>query len=159
MPTETGWQLIQADPQLSRYSGAVTAQQPIVDLLEQPGQTYTIFVPNDAALNAVPDWAAIAADPDALMSFVRKNTVAGSYTVEQLLAAPPDSVRNLDGEVLVIDPLLRTINGATIVTPDVQSANGYVQTVNMPLVMVEPPTATTVAPATPEVPVGTTSLP
>jgi uncharacterized surface protein with fasciclin (FAS1) repeats len=152
----SGLQTIQADPNLSTFGNAVTVQPAIVQLLEQPGQIYTLFVPDNATLASVPQWGAISADPDALMSFVRKNTVSGSYTVAQLFALPPGTVlTNLDNEPLVIDPLTQTINGARITNPDVQSSNGYVQTVDAPLVLVEPPATTTSAPAAPEAPTGT----
>jgi uncharacterized surface protein with fasciclin (FAS1) repeats len=150
-------QTIQADPTLSSFSTAVTAQPDIVTLLEQPGQVYTMFVPDNAALASVPDWPAIAADPDALMSFVRKNTVAGSYTVAQLFSLPPGTMlTNLDGEELVVDPVAQTINGARITNPDVQASNGYVQTIDVPLVLVAPPTTTTSAPTEADAPTPTT---
>jgi len=138
LPTATGWQTIQADPQHQRYSSVVGANPDVVALLEQPGQVYTMFVPSDAALNALGNWDAIGADPDALMAFVRKHTVVGPYTTAQLFALPPGTeVRNLDGDLLVIDPVTMTINGATVITPDVAAANGVVQTVSAPLFPVE----------------------
>jgi uncharacterized surface protein with fasciclin (FAS1) repeats len=119
----------------------------------------TVFAPTDAAIAQVPNWDAIAADPDALENFFRSHAVAGIVTVSDLFdTTPPPIVTTLSGQILTIDQVARTINGALIVTADTPATNGVVQTIDRLLVVPVPATTTTVAaaaaPAPPTAPAG-----
>jgi len=69
---------------------------------------------------------------------------------------------NLNNEVLTVDPLLQTINGAHVLVPDVAAPNGFLHTVDAVLVApapTPPPTIPETPPATvPATPPGSTPL-
>jgi uncharacterized surface protein with fasciclin (FAS1) repeats len=110
----------------------------------------TVFAPTNAAIAQVPNWEAIVADPVALEDFVRSHAVAGVVTVEDLFdTTPPRIVTALSGDILTIDQVARTINGARIVTADTPATNGVVQTIDRLLIVPVPATTTTVVAAAP----------
>ena len=146
-PTQTDWELIQSDPQLSNYPTAVASNPQLVELINGDN-VITVFVPTNSAIDQIPNWDAIVADPAALDDFVRSHAVAGALTVDQLFAGTtPTQLTTLSGEMLTVDPVQRTINGAHIVTPDTPATNGVVQTIDRPLI-VPTVTTTTAAPTT-----------
>jgi uncharacterized surface protein with fasciclin (FAS1) repeats len=153
-PTQTDWELIQSDPQLSDYASAVATDPQLVELINGVDPV-TVFAPNNSAIAQVPNWDAIVADAAALDSFVRSHAVAGALTVDQLFAGTaPTELRTLSGEVLTVDPVQRTINGANVVTPDTPATNGIVQTIDRVLVV---PTVTTTTTSTTEAAAPTTA--
>ena len=141
------WQLIQAEPTVSDFAAAVT-QFDLSAVLDTPTQPVTALVPTNQAIAALPGGAAILADPVAFESFLRSHTVSGSLTNAQIFAQP--RLTTLNGDVLTIDPVAKTITGpsgvaATIVLPDVAGTNGYVNTLSAVLATppVTPSTTTT----------------
>jgi uncharacterized surface protein with fasciclin (FAS1) repeats len=128
----------------------VATNPELVDLINGD-QVITVFVPTNSAIDQVPNWDAIVADPVALDRFVRSHAVPGALTVEQLFTGTtPRQLTTLSGEMLTVDPVQQTINGARIVTPDTPSTNGVVQTIDRPLIVPEPtPTTTTTVAAAP----------
>jgi uncharacterized surface protein with fasciclin (FAS1) repeats len=148
-PTQTDWELIQRDPQLSDYTSAVATDPQLVELINGDN-VITVFAPTNAAIAQVPNWDAIVADPAALDSFVRSHAVAGALTFDQLFAGTtPTELTTLNGEKLIVDPVQRTINGAHIVTPDTPATNGVVQTIDRLLIVPVPTPTTTTAAAAP----------
>ena len=138
MPTETLWQLIQADPDLSLFSSAVQSRPELVALLSRP-EPLTLFLPTDAALAAMPEWSGISADDELLSAFVNGHAVNGALTSPEVLAS--FELTALSGDTLVIDGLAGTVNGRHFVTADTEGTNGYLHTMDGPLV--NPPTTTT----------------
>ena len=103
----------------------------------------TVFVPTNEAIARIPNWDEIVADDAAFENFVLSHIVQGALTTEQLFTGTePRQVTMLSGEVVTVDPVARTINGASIVTADTAATNGVVQTVDQ-LFVVPPVTATT----------------
>jgi transforming growth factor-beta-induced protein len=143
LPTQTLWQLIQADPQLSTLAGAIQTRPELVNLLGGSGPI-TLFLPTNAALSALPEWSGIAADDARFAMFLLGHAVEGSLDSAQVLAS--SELTTMSDEKLVIDRLAGTINGARFVTLDTQATNGYLHTVDGALVVPAPP-ATTAAPA------------
>ena len=142
-PTETDWELIQADPEASVYAAAVTTRPELVEVINSGD--VTVFVPTNAATEAEPSWNAIVADDAAFDEFVRSHIISGAVTVEQLFTGTtPSQVPTIGGATLTVDPVARTINGARIVTPDAHGTNGYVHTIDQ-LLVVPPVTPTTAA--------------
>ena len=141
--------MIQSDPQLSDYASAVATNPDLVDLINGD-DVITVFVPTNSAIDQVPNWDAIVADPVALDRFVRSHAGPGALTIDQLFTGTtPRQLTTLSGEMLTVDPVQQTINGARIVTPDTPATNGVVQTIDRLLIVPEPtPTTTTVAPTT-----------
>jgi uncharacterized surface protein with fasciclin (FAS1) repeats len=145
LPTESLWQLVQADPQLSTIVGAIQSRPELVALLSGTDPVtgtnpITLFLPTNTALTALPEWTAIAADDERFEAFLLSHAVAGSLNSTQVLAQ--FELTTLSNERLVIDRLAGTINGAMFVTVDAQATNGYVHTVDDALI-VPPPTPTT----------------
>jgi uncharacterized surface protein with fasciclin (FAS1) repeats len=134
-PTQTNWELIQSDPQLSDYASAVATDPVLVDLING-NDLITVFAPTNSAVAQMPSWDAIVADPAALDNFVKSHAVPGALTIEQLFAGTtPRQLTTLSGEMLIVDPLQQTVNGARIVTPDTPATNGVVQTIDRLLVV------------------------
>ena len=128
------WELIQAEPTVSDFAAAVQRFD-LSAVLDTPTQPVTALVPTNQAIAALPGGAAILADPVAFESFLRSHTVPGILTSEQIFALP--QLTTLNGDVLTIDPVARTITGpsvlpATIVLADVHGTNGYVNTLSAP---------------------------
>jgi uncharacterized surface protein with fasciclin (FAS1) repeats len=128
----------------------VATNPDLVDLINGD-DVITVFVPTNSAIDQVPNWDAIVADPVALDRFVRSHAVPGALTIDQLFTGTtPRQLTTLSGEMLTVDPVQQTINGARIVTPDTPATNGVVQTVDRLLIVPEPtPTTTTTLAAAP----------
>jgi len=138
----TAWQLIQADPELSSIATAIGARPELVLLLSGT-EPLTLFMPTNTALLAMPTWPAISIDEVLFDDFLRGHVVAGALTSVDVLAS--FELTSIGDDTLVIDRLAGTINGATFVTIDAQATNGYLHTVNAPLITPAPTieTATT----------------
>jgi uncharacterized surface protein with fasciclin (FAS1) repeats len=147
--------LIESDPQLSDYASAVATDPVLVELIDGT-DVITVFAPTNSAIAQVPNWDAIVADPVALDRFVKSHAIPGALTVEQLFAGTtPTQLTALSGDILTVDPVQQTINGARIVTPDTPATNGVVQTVDRLFIVPEPtPTTTTAAAAPTTAPAG-----
>ena len=153
MPTLTAWQVTQANPRLAMFSAAVDDYPAIVATLEDPQQPLTLLVAGNDALAADANWAAVAAEEAALAGFIRDNSIAGSYSADQLFASPPQQpIRNRSGDELTIDAQARTINGAQIVEPDQVATNGDVHTTDRPIVPASLPVPATTEPVAPTAP-------
>jgi uncharacterized surface protein with fasciclin (FAS1) repeats len=142
--------VIRLDPELSDYADAVGGTPELVELIDNPQQVVTVFVPTNEAIALVPNWDQIAADPVALEEFVRSHLVDGPRTIEDLfVGTAPYELPTLSGDPVTVDPQARTINGARIVTPDVRGTNGIVHTIDRLFVVpTVTPTTTTQASTT-----------
>lgn len=117
--------------------------RPDLVLLLNGDAPVTALLPTNAAIAAVPNWADVAADDVAFTEFLRGHIVSGELTSVQVLET--FELTTIGGQTLVIDRLAGTINGARFVTVDAHGTNGYVHTVDAPLVTVEATTTTTTA--------------
>ena len=145
VPTETLWQLIQADPQLSTIAGAIQSRPELVTLLNGT-DPITLFLPTNGALSALPEWAAIAADDARFEQFLLGHAVQGTLDSTQVFAS--SQLTTMSDETLVIDSVAGTINGGHLVKADTQATNGYLHTVDDALVVPEPTPTTTTTPST-----------
>ena len=175
---ESLWDVVQADPNLTEFAAAVQTAglvglldgpMPVADLsalvgvdlqvelgLDPSLDDYTVFAPPNAALTALPDWAAIKADPAASRRFVLAHVVPGTHVLAEILTLA--ELTSLNGDVLAIDQGAQTINGAHVVTPDIAAPNGVLHVVDTFVVVpsLAPPATTTVAPTAPTTEVTTT---
>ena len=106
-------------------------------------------MPTNAVIQAAAGWPEIQGDEEALRRFVLSHLVPDSYLWADILAVP--ELINLNNEVLTIDPVLQTINGAHVLVPDLAAPNGFVNTVDAVLVAptpTPPPTIPETPPAT-----------
>jgi uncharacterized surface protein with fasciclin (FAS1) repeats len=110
---------------------AAVAAADLVDVLKS--DIFTVFAPTDAAFAALPEGALdfLLANPMLLGEVLLFHTVAGktlSSALEDGMVISP----MLDGESLTVaiaDGVV-TINGATVVTPDVEALNGVVHVID-----------------------------
>ncbi len=147
-PTQTDWELIQEDPQLSDYTAGFADRPELVELVNGT-DVVTVFAPTNAAIAQVANWDEIVADDEAFESFVRSHLISGALTAADLFTGiEPYELPTLSGETIEVDPVNQTINGATIVTADTQGTNGIVQTIDALLVVPTLAPATTAATTT-----------
>jgi uncharacterized surface protein with fasciclin (FAS1) repeats len=164
------WELVQLDPNLSEFAAAVQSAGLVglldgtmtvadlsallgIDLQVELGldpllEIYTVFAPPNSVVTALPDWAAIKADPAASRRFVLSHIVPDSYLVAEVFAFT--ELTSLNGDVLAVDSVAQTISGAHVVTPDLAAPNGVLHVVDAFVIVptLAPPTTTTVAPTT-----------
>jgi uncharacterized surface protein with fasciclin (FAS1) repeats len=134
--------VIQEDQQLTEYAAGFVDRPELVELINSD-DVVTVFVPTNEAIALVPNWDEIVADDEAFDNFVRSHLITGAVTAEQLFTGTePRQVATLSGELVTIDPVAQTINGASIVTADTPATNGLVHTIDQ-LFIVPPVTATT----------------
>jgi uncharacterized surface protein with fasciclin (FAS1) repeats len=134
--------VIQEDQQLSEYTAGFTDRPELVELINSD-DVVTVFVPTNTAIAEVPNWDEIVADDAAFESFVRSHLLTGAVTSAQLFTGTePRQVATVSGELVTIDPVAQTINGASIVTADMPATNGLIHTIDQ-LFIVPTVTATT----------------
>ncbi len=94
---------------------------------------YTVFAPNDDALQAVPraELDSIRGDADRLIAVVNYHIVPGVHSVADLLGIR--ALRSLQGEDLTVDvtPGGMTVNDAPVVETNAWCTNGICHAVSM----------------------------
>jgi uncharacterized surface protein with fasciclin (FAS1) repeats len=126
-------------PELSTLVDAVTAAE-LVETLEEPGP-YTVFAPTNEAFEALGNTLDTLLEPankEELTEILTYHVVPGELTAselsdgQQLETVQGDSLRvKIDGEEVTVD-------GAKVVTPDVEASNGVVHVIDEVLT---PPTS------------------
>jgi uncharacterized surface protein with fasciclin (FAS1) repeats len=122
----------QETPDLSTLVEAVVAAE-LVETLEEPGP-YTVFAPTNAAFEALGEDTLNSllkpANKSELSEILTYHVVPGELTSSELsdgqklktVQGGTLTVKIADGEV--------TVNGATVVTPDVEASNGVVHVID-----------------------------
>ncbi|HEX5323977.1 MAG TPA: fasciclin domain-containing protein [Capsulimonadaceae bacterium] len=118
---------------------------------------YTIFAPTDAAFSKLPpsQLNALMANPAQMKKLVGFHIIHGKLTSEQLAALKTGATPvTLEGDPLHVATAagVVSVNGATIIKPDVSAKNGVIQevdTVLMPPVAIAVPSAPSAPPAPP----------
>ena len=121
--TESAWDIIQTNPDLSGVKSLVDAADPsILALLSDVNATITLFAPsNDAITTANPDLTDQAAVTALLGAHVDSTQV---LLAADVLALPSVPVAN--GGPQPVDAAAQTIGGATVVQADLPAANGVI---------------------------------
>ena len=138
--------MVQADPSLSLFEQAVIT----AGLENSLGGT--VLAPTDSVVTAMPDSAAILADPTAAAEFVRSHIVTGQLDSAAIFGSTTLSTQG--GDTLTIDGVAQTIAGpdgtASIVSPDNAGTDGFVHVISAVLDVPPAPVAstTTEAPTT-----------
>jgi len=96
--------------------------------LSDPDADFTVFAPTDAAFDALPAGTldALLADPAALADILLYHTADGRIFSDEVLAS--DEIATLQGTPAPIDGA--TIDGANIVTTDIQATNGVIHIID-----------------------------
>jgi uncharacterized surface protein with fasciclin (FAS1) repeats len=132
------------DPELSIYENAVTATElgtvvaaveaaGLVDALDSDG-SLTVFLPLDAAFNTLPsgtvDSLLLPENVSQLQAVLQQHVVSGETLSTDL--SDGDRLTTLSGEELVVYTQGGevTVNGATVVTADVENSNGVVHIID-----------------------------
>ncbi len=102
----------------------------LVATLESAGP-FTIFAPDDAAFAKVPakDLAALLADKAKLTAVLKNHVVAGKVTSKDLKAGKVKTLSGKEVEVTIKDGKI-FINGAHVVTADLDATNGVVHSID-----------------------------
>ena len=107
------------------------------------GENITLFAPNDAAFRASSITSALVlAKPDSARAFVLKHIIKENLSYNLLKAAPGNHKSVLDGYNVFVKTATSsdstvTVNGANIITRNVNADNGTIQVVNKTLVTVK----------------------
>lgn len=118
-------------PQLSTLVDAVTAAE-LVETLEEPGP-YTVFAPTNEAFEALGNTLETLLEPankEELAEILTYHVVPGELTASELTDG--QQLETVQGESLEvkIDGEEVTVNGAAVVTPDVEASNGVVHVID-----------------------------
>ena len=116
------------------FNTLVTAVQAagLVETLKGDGP-FTVFAPTDAAFAALPEGAldSLLADKDQLAAVLTYHVVPGKVMAADI-AGKSLNVATVQGSEVAIDATgdAPTINGATIVTTDVEASNGVIHIID-----------------------------
>jgi uncharacterized surface protein with fasciclin (FAS1) repeats len=126
------------DPDFSTLVTAVQAAG-LAETLSGPGP-YTVFAPTNAAFNALPAGTldTLLADPQgALTPVLTYHVVEGAVMSSDLASGQVPTVNGAPVDVVVNGGAV-TVNGANVVTADIEASNGVMHVVDAALV---PPSA------------------
>jgi uncharacterized surface protein with fasciclin (FAS1) repeats len=122
---------IAAQDGFNTLAAAVTAAN-LVETLSDAESEFTVFAPTDAAFAALPAGTldALLADPAALANILLYHTVEGRVFSDAVVSA--SSVPTVEGSNAPVSVTggTVTIDGATIVTTDVQATNGVIHVID-----------------------------
>lgn len=138
---------IEADRNLTEFARALDATNLTATL--QIGGPYTVFAPEDSAFAALGNETAgeLMNDTERLRTTLESHVVRGDLTAEQLKEMVQDrnmtgreagiTLQTLSGENLTIDldetNNRLTVSGAMILTPDINTSNGTIHTIDQVL--------------------------
>lgn len=137
--TATGEQNIvavaQETPDLSTLVEAVSAAG-LVETLEEPGP-YTVFAPTNGAFDALGGTLETLLEPKnkaELAEVLTYHVVAGELTASEL--SDGQTLETVQGDALEVKVTNGevTVNGARVVTPDVEASNGVVHVIDEVLI-------------------------
>ena len=123
------WDIVRASPDLSRLE-ALVQRVGLVEVLDGD-EALTLLAPSDDAFDLLedsPGGAELLADDDAVRDLLLRHVAGGPLTEDEIFDLDELPVGN--GDTLVVDGAARTIDGARIVVPDVEAANGVIQVVD-----------------------------
>jgi uncharacterized surface protein with fasciclin (FAS1) repeats len=128
-PESTVWDIISASPDLSRLRDLLIFAE-LDDVIAAP-DVFTLFAPgNDAwdLLESSPGGADLLADQGRVTDLLLRHLViAETYLSDALFET--DVVLVANGDVLVINPDDETVDGAELLVPDIEGANGVLHVV------------------------------
>ena len=131
--------LMAARPELATFVSLLTLAG-FDDDLSQPGTSYTVFAPDEAAFTAAggtPFVDGLKKDPAVLSAFLALHVVAASIPTSALANGTLVSVNGAALTVAGVRPVI-TVNGAALVGAEGVGANGYVHVVDHVLQVVIP---------------------
>lgn len=102
----------------------------------ESGGPFTVFAPTDAAFDALPDGTvdALLADPPALAQILQYHVIDGTLASGDV--ASRTLIPTLNGQAVTVGDGV-TIDGASIVTADVEASNGVIHIIDEVLLPVE----------------------
>ncbi|MEO1293779.1 MAG: fasciclin domain-containing protein, partial [Pseudomonadota bacterium] len=113
---------------------AAVAAADLVDTLSSPGP-FTVFAPTDEAFAALPEGTVetllLPENKDQLVSILTYHVVSGQANAADFPAGARSSVATVQGGSVIVDTRHGvTVNGATVVTPDIAASNGVIHVID-----------------------------
>lgn len=119
---------------VSKYIEAMNTQDDIKETMEKSSGTATIFVPNDAAMNAWKDLTSFIGNKRKMRRFLKHSIVLGDLTAEQCVqkerhvtADGTELTIKKDGSDIVV---IAGIGKAKVIKSDVKFSNGYINIID-----------------------------
>jgi polar amino acid transport system substrate-binding protein len=127
-------------PEFTTLLTAVEAGDPaiLVALTDEEAE-FTVFAPTDAAFAALPAETieAVLADQALLTTILQYHVVEGKILSGEITSGTVTTLAGIDLEIVVAEDGTVTVNGATVVTADVEATNGVIHVIDAVLL---PPT-------------------
>jgi uncharacterized surface protein with fasciclin (FAS1) repeats len=127
--------IVQVAAEAGSFKTLVTAVKAagLVETLSGPGP-FTVFAPTDAAFAKLPDGTvtALLADKDKLTSILTYHVLSGKVVAADIVksnGATPTTVNGLPLDIVLRDGKVY-VNGAAVVTADVQASNGVIHVID-----------------------------
>jgi uncharacterized surface protein with fasciclin (FAS1) repeats len=127
--------IVQVAAEAGSFKTLVTAVKAagLVETLSGPGP-FTVFAPTDAAFAKLPDGTvtALLADKDKLTSILPYHVLSGKVVAADIVksnGATPTTVNGLPLDIVLRDGKVY-VNGAAVVTADVQASNGVIHVID-----------------------------
>jgi transforming growth factor-beta-induced protein len=123
-----------ADPNFSTLANLLTTTG-LVDVLREPGATWTVFAPNNSAFAAIPvdELGNLTADPDLLASVLLYHVVPDQIIFSSNLMEG-QVITTAEGSSVVVSLNPVMINDATVLTPDIAVSNGVIHVIDTVLI-------------------------
>ena len=127
--------IVQVAVEAGSFKTLVTAVKAagLVETLSGPGP-FTVFAPTDAAFAKLPDGTvtALLADKDKLTAILTYHVLSGKVVAADIVksnGATPTTVNGLPLDIVVRNGKVY-VNGANVVTADVQASNGVIHIID-----------------------------
>jgi uncharacterized surface protein with fasciclin (FAS1) repeats len=127
--------IVQVAVEAGTFKTLVTAVKAagLVETLSGPGP-FTVFAPTDAAFAKLPDGTvtALLADKDKLTAILTYHVLSGKVVAADIVksnGATPTTVNGLPLDIVVRGGKVY-VNGANVVTADVQASNGVIHVID-----------------------------
>ena len=118
------------------FSTLVTAVKAagLVETLQGEGP-FTVFAPTNEAFDALPEGTldSLLADPEALKGVLTYHVVPGKVMAADVTTGMVKTVNGKDLDIKVVDGKV-TVNGANVVTTDIETSNGVIHVIDKVLV-------------------------
>jgi uncharacterized surface protein with fasciclin (FAS1) repeats len=148
IPPPSLWEIVSSSSELSTLEAAVEAAGFVETL--QGEDPLTLFAPNNAAFEALPEGALedLLADPEQLLALLTYHTLAETQTSADL---EPGNYATLQGSTVAVTTSAETlrINDSTVILPDTTALNGVLHVIDTVLQVPVPPQIVT--PPEPEI--------
>ena len=142
-PAQTLWDILETTPELSTLKTAAEAVG--LEAALQGEEALTVFAPNNAAFEALPEGAldALLANQAALMELLTYHALPGTLLAADLVTGDYETLLENAKVTVTFDDAGVMVNNARVLVPDVLASNGVAHIIDTVLI---PPTPVMEAP-------------